>query len=434
MSELLEVPLDDTAQCPQCLRLCLTAKLNPLCPLCDGRIKVPELSEVLAAVEEFGRRFLVLAGDAEWTALALWVAHTHAIEGAHATPYLLLTSPEKRSGKTRTQEVLELLVAKPWRAAGTSEAAMFRRIAADRPTLLLDEIDAVFGTYSERTQPLRAILNAGNRPGGSVARCIGDKGDEVRDFPVYCAKCLAGIDTDRLPDTIRDRSISVGMRRRIRTEPVERLRWRDADGDAAPLRARLAAWGEAAVEGLAASDPATPPQLDDRAAEAWEPLLAIADLAGGEWPERARKAAVALSTSDPELSVGSQLLTATRALFNGRERMATLDLLGLLNADEELPFGGWRDGRGLDSRGLARLLHPYGVRPKTIRLDGDATAKGYQRDQFADAWERWAPPPPTEASQASHPSHVTTRGPQKPLKQADVTDVTDVTAISGGAG
>jgi hypothetical protein len=80
------------------------------------------------------------------TALALWIAHTHALAGAHATPYLLVVSPERRSGKTRLLEVVELLVADPWSVAGVSEAAMFRKIASQRPTLLLDEIDAIFGS------------------------------------------------------------------------------------------------------------------------------------------------------------------------------------------------------------------------------------------------------------------------------------------------
>jgi hypothetical protein len=229
------------------------------------------------------------------------------------------------------------------------------------------------------------------------------------------------IDTGRLPDTIRDRSIAVAMRRRTPAEVVERLRWRDADRDAAPLRDRLAWWGMFAPARLPA-DPAIPPELDDRAAEAWEPLLAIADLAGGEWPRRARAAAVAWSAGEPELSLGAALLASTREAFDGRERMATADLLAILNANEELPFGGWRDGRGLDSRGLARMLRRYGIKPRTIRVGDNPNNRGYLREQFTDAWERWASLP-TETPQAPHPPRATDAATREPHEQADVADV-----------
>ena len=178
---------------------------------------------LLASIEGTIRRFVVLPGDHEAAALALFVAHTYALEGAHATPYLLIVSPEKRSGKTRLLEVLELMAARPWRVTSASEAAIYRKIAASSPTLLLDEIDAVFGEASERTEPLRALLNAGNRPGAAVSRCIRDGGSmTVQDFRVFCPKVLAGIDTGhRIPDTIRDRAIPIAMVRRTQAEQVD---------------------------------------------------------------------------------------------------------------------------------------------------------------------------------------------------------------------
>jgi len=132
------------------------------------------LGTLLTDLEEFVARYVVLPGAAEATALVLWVAHSWAIDAAHATPYLAVLSPEKRTGKTRLLEAVELLVARPWRVTAASEAALFRKIAQDHPTLLMDEVDAVFGSHSERTEPLRAILNAGNRPGATIARCVGD--------------------------------------------------------------------------------------------------------------------------------------------------------------------------------------------------------------------------------------------------------------------
>jgi Protein of unknown function (DUF3631) len=398
-------------------------------------VEPDEIGTLLNEIEAFAARYVVFPGESERVALVLWTAHSHALRGSHATPYLLIVSPEKRSGKTRVAEVLELLVARPWRVTGASEAAIFRKIAQDRPSLILDEIDAIFGSYSERTEPLRAILNAGNRPGAVVARCVGEKGDQVRDFPVYCAKCLVGIDRgDRIPDTIRDRAVTIRMRRKTDAEPTEKFRYRFVSGEIEPLAVRLAGWGDAASELLLAADPELPPELDDRAAEAWEALVAIADLAGGEWPYRAREAAVELSGDDDfaEESHGTMLLGAVRDAFGDSDRMATSDLLATINADEELPFGGWRDGSGLDSRRLAKLLRPFGVRPKVIRLDDGTTPRGYTREMLADAWARWLPTPLTEAQQAQQAQQATEAATQEPLELADVADVADVALISGG--
>jgi Protein of unknown function (DUF3631)/Toprim-like len=388
---------------------------------------------LLERVVETLDRYIVLPGEYERDALVLFVAHSWAIDGAHATPYFLIVSPEKRSGKSRLLQVLELLVACPWSVIGASEAAVFRKIAKHKPTMLLDEIDAIFGSQTERTEPLRAILNAGNRPGATVARCVGENKD-VEDFPIYCAKVLAGIDSGhRIPDTIRDRAVTIHMHRKTGAELVERFRHRDADAEAQPIREGLERWALGAVDLLQGADPNLPHELDDRAAEAWEPLLAIADMAGGDWPRRAREAALGLVDDGDrdEVTTGTLLLGAIRAAFGDTDRMPTADLLDAINADEELPFGGWREGRGLDGRRLAKLLKPYGVHPKKLRL-GDELARGYLREDLSDAWDRWLPSPCVEAEQAEQAEHDPTGGTQKPLEQADVPDVPHVPARGNG--
>jgi hypothetical protein len=243
-------------------------------------VVAPDTADVLDEIIALISKYVVLPSEAATLAVALWVAHTWALDGAHATPYILVTSPEKRSGKSRLLEVLELLVRAPWRVASASEAAMFRKISEHKPTLLLDEIDAIFGSATERTEPLRAVLNAGNRPGASVARCVGEGAKQsVVDFSVYCPKALAGIDTGRVPDTITDRSIRLAMKRKTTAEQAAGFRHRYADAEAQPIREALEAWGAAHAEELLAAEPKLPSDLGDRAAEAWEPLIAIAELA-----------------------------------------------------------------------------------------------------------------------------------------------------------
>jgi hypothetical protein len=376
-----------------------------------------DTATLLHDVEQFLGRFVVLPSKPAGAALSLFVLHTYAFEAAEQTPYLLLTSPERRSGKTRLLEVLELLVRKPWRVAGASESALFRKLEQDTPTLLLDEIDAIFGRATEQTEPLRAVLNAGNRRGACVARVIG-KGKEmqVADFGVYSPKVLAGITSNRLSDTLTDRSVGIQMRRRRDDEHVDRFHLRDVEPIAAALCEALEEWAQDALPALEAARPELPTELTDRQADAWEPLFAIADMTGGDWPSRTRQAARELAPTDADdAGYGTQLLGALRAAMTG-DHVPTAELLKTINEDDELPFGGWRDGRGLDARTLARMLKPYGVRPKTLSI-GDTRPKGYALLDCQDAFSRYL------SVGAQHPQ------PAQP-EQTDTADVADVAQVA----
>jgi hypothetical protein len=370
-----------------------------------GTREVGEFASLLDEVAVFVRRYVVLTEAQAWT-VALWVAHTWTFDAVETTPYLAISSAEKRSGKTLLLDVLELLVCGPWRAVTPTEAAVFRKIEADRPTLLLDEYDTIFNPRRDgTTEGLRAILNAGYRAGTPVARCVGEGSRmHVRDFQVFCPKALAGI--GELPDTVRDRSIVLRLRRRAPDESVACFRRRDAAAAAAPLHEALEAFATPEVIAvLRDARPCLPDGLDDRAADGWEPLVAIADLASGTWPARARAAAVELSTGEQreDDSIGVRLLADIRRVFDDKrvDRLATAQLIQALCADKEAPWDGWSHGKPLTPRPLARLLVQYGVRSRTIRLDDSHTPKGYHRDQFEDAWSRYLPLLP--AVDAPHP-------------------------------
>jgi hypothetical protein len=221
--------------------------------------------------------------------VALWVVHTHTFEAADATPYLAITSAEKRSGKSRLLEVLNLLVAIAWFTGGVSAAALYRKIDRDSPTLLLDESDAAFNGDKEYAEVLRGILNTGHRRGGAHDCCVKEDGNiTIRAFSTFCPKAIAGI--GKLPDTVADRSIPFHMKRKTRGEKVERWRKRNVEPEALRLRERLEAWGVQNIEKLRGARPALPDALSDRQQDGAEPLLAIADLAGGRWPDAARRA------------------------------------------------------------------------------------------------------------------------------------------------
>jgi len=376
-------------------------------------VNVAPLLDDLAA---FVRRFVVVS-HAQATAVPLWIVHTHAFDAADASPYLAVTSPEKRSGKSRLFEVLELLVANPWKVITPTEAVVFRKVDKDRPTLLLDETDAIFGPKANGNyEGLRALLNAGNRRGTNVPRCVGTSQTLVA-FSVFCPKAIAGI--GELPDTIADRAIPIRLKRKAKSEHAERFRRRDVEDEAERLYMDSSAWAEHAVPTLAEARPQLPDELDDRAQDAWEPLLAIADLIGDGWPDRARAAALELSNGaeHEDASDRVSLLADIRAVFDERgvDRLASATLAAALHEIEESPWAEWY-GKPITATGVARLLAGFGIKPKVIRV-GEETPRGYPRDQFQDTWERYLSDTGGKAQQAQHPLN------QAPLNQADVADV-----------
>jgi hypothetical protein len=367
-------------------------------------------ADLLREVRDVLGRYLVLPSAAARLAVALYVLHTWAFDAAHCTPYLVVQSAVMRSGKTRLEEVLELLLRAPWRIAAASESAMFRKIDMQRPTLLLDEVDALFGARAEGTEPIRAILNAGNRPGAAVARMVGEGANmQPADFSVYCPKVLAGIITSRWPSTVLDRAIVIRLQRMKPGESVERLRYRKLREATERLRAQLDRWAQEHVEALREAEPKLPTGLDDRAAESWEALLAIAELAeresGEPWAQHARRAALALAgTGVEEEGHGVLALVAIRAIFGSREALHSVTIAQTLNADEELPFGEYRKGAGLNERGLATLLRPFTIRPHPVQIEGKQ-ARGYHTNQFTDAWARYCPADTAAEGRASEVAH-----------------------------
>jgi hypothetical protein len=345
---------------------------------------------LLDDVARFVRRFVVLS-EHEANAIALWIAHTHALDAFEQSPYLAISSPEKQCGKSRLLDVLELVVARPWRVISPSEAVLFRKVDVKdgRPTLLLDETDALF-SKDANTEGLRALLNAGNRRGTKVPRCVGPK-LELRDFEIFCAKALAGI--RELPDTISDRAIAIRLKRRMPSEPIDRFIRRDVEPEGHTLGERLSDWLEPQLEWLRSARPELPPNIADRAADAWEPLLAIASLAGEERAELVRSIAVSLAGARDDDSDSVRLLVDIEAILihEGLDRISSAALEAALAEIEDAPWPEWRAGKPITKSAIARLLRHFEIRPRTIRLDDGTTAKGYMLEWFEEAFSRYIP-------------------------------------------
>lgn len=370
------------------------------------------LDGVLGQVSKLIDRFVHLESQ-ELAALVLWIAHTHAFEAAITTPYVALTSPERGCGKSRVLEVCEPLVRKGVMVVNASTSGLFRMIEKDRPTLLFDEVDAIFKRRGEDTEEMRGVLNAGFRKrGGSILRVVGASGTklEPQRFSVFCPKMLAAIGESVIPDTVLDRSIQLRMNR-ASPGTVEKLRERSYPQEAEAVRGQLAEALGPLIDELAGFEPDVPEELDDRAADIWEPLLAIADAAGSTWPEVARDAARTLSGQRKrDGSARLAMLRGMRQVFNARgPRVLTKEAIEDLNADDEAPWASWNGGQGLRPKDLAKNLGEFRIESKSVRpSSGGKPAKGYSREDFEDAFASYLPPPGAkDGSQRSQPQgHV----------------------------
>ncbi|MGI8433743.1 MAG: DUF3631 domain-containing protein [Nocardioidaceae bacterium] len=365
---------------------------------------------LLDDVRAFLTRFVAFPSPAAAMATTLWAAHAHLIQSSDNSPRLALLSPEPGSGKTRTLEVLDLLTPQPMHSLSASPAAIFRTLNVEQPTLLMDEVDAIFsrrGSSDDGSEDLRALLNAGHRKGATIPRCVGPRHDVVK-FPVYAAVALAGLGD--LPDTLMSRSIIIRMRRRAPGERVEPFRRRLHESDGAGLSGALAEWTNTIRSAVADAWPQMPAGVEDRPADVWEPLLAIADAAGGHWPDAARSACVELCkvAESREASLGVRLLTDLHKVFGADERLATDEVISRLHDLEEAPWADLR-GKPLDPRALARRLSVYGVKSHQFREGGDKV-RGYSiagdgagEGGLYDPWQRYLSPACAEAVQPVHP-------------------------------
>jgi hypothetical protein len=346
------------------------------------------LDEVLAFLRSY-----VAFGTYAAVAVTLWVAHTHLADRFDSTPRLALESPEKQCGKTRVLELLVLLCAGAELLSDASAAYLFRRIDAGKITILLDEADVIWkrGKSDDSAEALRSVVNAGHRKGATVGRVVmNGKTGTLVNFQVYAPAALAAIGT--LPDTILDRAVVIHMRRRAPDERLRDYRARIAGGEGKALHDRLADWAAQVAGGIGEDWPELPAGVTDRPADVWEPLITIADLAGGHWPQRAREACLALvkSAREDTETVGTRLLADLRGIFGDTPAMPTEAILGKLRATAEAPWGDWY-GRPLSDRDLAKLLRPYGIKSLKVWVDG-RSVRGYRREDFWDAWCSYLPP------------------------------------------
>ncbi len=339
------------------------------------------LDELMSAFQRY-----VVIDQKSLIGITLWCVFAHCYDCFEHSPRLALQSPEPRCGKTTVAKVCEKLVPRALRADNVTVAALFRMIELYSPVLLIDEAD----TFAVDNEELRGIINSGHeRAGGRVIRSVGDS-HEPRAFRTFGAMLLAGIGS--LPRTIEDRSLIITLKRKRGDEAVVRFRSSRCE-HLTQLNRKISRWVNDHRQALNDPDPSIPGELGDRAADNWRPLLAIADLAGGVWPEKVRAAAIKLSgeVGVEDESIHIQLLSDIRTVFDPTttSELSSTELVHRLTSLEDRPWADWSHGKPITPKKVANLVGKFGIRPRKLKTG--KRPNGYRRNEFDDAFSRYLP-------------------------------------------
>jgi hypothetical protein len=358
-------------------------------------------AELLRSIVRILRAHAILPKGAE-TAIALWIMGSYGYDAFRIFPKLLLSSPEKRCGKSTLLEIVRSLSHRALMASNITPSAIFRCIDAWKPTLLIDEAD----TFVHGNEELRGIINSGHtRSTAYVIRVVGED-FEPRQFSTWAPMVLAMIKLP--PDTILDRSVTIPMRRKLPGESITRLPV-DFPGECRNLRSKCLRWANDNADKLKAIHPTLPSSSNDRALDNWTPLLAIAEAIGGGVPAVAMESFKHLQGTgdDEDDGIGPSILRDIRTIFDeqGRKflKLHSEEIVNRLIDMEGHPWAEWKHGKPMTTNSLARLLKPFKIKPADIR-DGVIVKKGYVREQFDDAFSRYLSDTPFQTATTLHPT------------------------------
>ena len=344
----------------------------------------PDPVETQALLREISAKiskYIVMRPEAV-TATVLWTMTAWAHEGATHSPILAAISVEPDSGKSTLLGVLRFLVPKPFVSVEPTGPSVYRTIDREHPTLIIDEADDLFYRKSD----LRAIVNAGWSRGTKIPR-------QGRWYDPFCPKILGILGKTKLPRTIASRSIILRMWPKKPDERAEDFAYAD-DPEFSTIRRKLARWTADNVRIIKELKPPQPPGFNNRLSANWKLPLQIAQLAGGGWPEQARRSAVYLSRTPYEPSIGVQLLAALRTMFvQNRTEITSEQVVQELLADPDSQWHEYR-GRGpITKHQVAALLKDFEIRPVVVHPTkrADVSRHGYRAAQFEDAFARFLP-------------------------------------------
>jgi len=368
-------------------------------------------ADVLDAAYNYIRKFAKVS-EAQARALTLWVAHAFIFRGWGHTPYLHIYSAERGEGKSTVLDTLRALLDVPNVLVHPSLAGLYSDLAEHpQSPQLIDEIDKMFNGRTEHDNDIYGYLNAGFQPGRTIPRVtfVGGK-RMVEHFDPFCPKALAGLGETALDDTTRDRSIAIRMEKASWTDNAKRWVEKFHLPEGQQIGAKLSAWCTANAEEASKVDVWCTTTVTQRVIDIWEPLLAIAELAGSNWLEWAKSALAELSTGSraEHDSIGVKLLKDIRTVYEARtsaepdnKGVASSDLAKTLAEMEDRPWSEYGKARKpITPAQVARLLARYEIKPREIWIGGQ-NLRGYEWPQFNKAWEKYVSSDATTSGLAS---------------------------------
>lgn len=348
----------------------------------------PTRRTVIDTISDYLNTYMVFTEPAHARLLALWVLHTWTFgdsfpERPYTTPYIYLNSLEPGSGKTTLLNLLRPLALNTEKADNMTSSVLFRLIESIHPTMLIDEVDALF-TGTKATEEMRGVVNSGYKVGGYIWRnAPGKDGPEPRKFDTYCPKIMAGLDNGHLPETVASRSIEIILEKAgsVNTEGqlvapdgttretyYEFLAAQASEHVVREIQLFIAEWAARYSRYM----PKPLPGMGPRQFELAFPLLQVAHAAGvdaeaAEWIKAAFEHKPRRDTHE------QAMLRSIHALFqeSGAERMFSRDLFGPL---------------GITGKKLATDLAKLGVQGGNDMTISNRTGKGYYRSQFEALW------------------------------------------------
>lgn len=395
--------------------------------------------QLLCELKATYQKYVILPEGAD-TALSLWTLGSYCFDAFRIYPMIGLTSPEKRCGKSTVMSLLQALTNKALLSSNISPAAIYRVAEMCKPTLLIDEAD----TFMKDNDELRGIINSGHtRDTAFVIRIEGDNLEPKR-FSTWTPKALAMIGD--LPDTIKDRSIVIQMRRKLSGETVLKIPLNASD-QFEDMRRKCKRWAVDNFEQLTQHIPELPSHNNDREIDNWTPLFAIAAICGQE--KDILDAMMKISPTGENDSIGPMILGDIKAVFDKRgvEKIFSRDLVEDLIEIDDRPWAEWKRGKPMTKTSLARLLKPFKVKSRDIRFGPDV-GRGYVLKAFKDAFDRYLPPDPpfqsatvlqtndsnalSDNSKCYTEKDVALQNPLKPAPSNDCSTVTDENRGEGG--
>jgi hypothetical protein len=343
-----------------------------------------------ADLGSFITRFLSLT-QAVKALLPIWILHTHLFDEFEFTPYLNIISPEQGCGKTTAADVLSALCCRATSPTCGTAAVLRRRIAAESPTLLLDEWDTLDDGIRKACLN---FLNTGFRKDGTFSFV---SGSQITQTSTFCPKAIIGRSIIKLPEATLSRCISFVIHRALPDEKLEKFREAQR-AEAVVLRAQCEEWGDDFRKTKVRVAPNMPEPLSARQQDISEVLLAIGEACGGPWPLVIHDALAELFKERHIPTPENELLRAVHQFIKERKKWDHFSSQDFCNWANHQPERPWSE-KPMTQAKLAQMLRHYEVFPSQINrvLKGkQKNIRGYHAAQFNAAFSRYVDAEPSD--------------------------------------